>query len=324
MPFQDIDEVSTVEVPRAPSRVERFVRKIFVEDWNLKLLSLGITLLLWFVVTSQNTPINTHASVQLKFISPDSLEISNDPPKSVDVLLTGSKHKLDQMDRTSLVANIDISDQHAGERVLRLADRAQIPLLPQGVKVDAFQPSAISIHLEPVVDKQLQVDPKIDGSPGDGLEVYSVRPSKTIVNVHGPASHVNALPNAKTETISVAGHKESFTAANVAIDISDPKIDLLDPVINVEIEIGSRRVERVFSNVPVTSDGNVRVTQSSATVTLIGPPALMNELQMKDIKLRLTGNGLEPVLELPPQFQGKIILKSLKPERFVATASSPV
>src|ERR1700741_4902478 len=108
MPFQDIDEVSEVESPRPPSRVERLLRKIFVEDWNLKLLSLGITLLLWFVVTGQNTPISTHTSVQLRFIRPEALEISNDPPRSVEVLLTGSKHKLDELDRTSLIATIDI------------------------------------------------------------------------------------------------------------------------------------------------------------------------------------------------------------------------
>src|SRR6185436_6862929 len=137
MPFQDIDEVSEVESPRAPSRVERLLRKIFIEDWNLKLLSLGITLLLWIVVTSQNTPINTHAIVQLRFITPDSLGISNDPPRNVDVLLTGSKHKLDELDRTSLIANIDITDQRAGERILRLADRAHIDQLPEGVKIDA-------------------------------------------------------------------------------------------------------------------------------------------------------------------------------------------
>ena len=82
MPFQDIDEVSSEE-PRAPSNLNRVLRRIFVEDWNLKLLSLAITLALWFVVTGQNTPVNTHATVQLKYIKPEGLEISNEPPKRV-------------------------------------------------------------------------------------------------------------------------------------------------------------------------------------------------------------------------------------------------
>ncbi|PWT93714.1 MAG: hypothetical protein C5B55_04010 [Blastocatellia bacterium] len=318
MPFQDVDEVSTVEA-RVPSRLERILRKIFIEDWNLKLLSLGITLLLWFVVTSQNTPINTHASAQLKFNRPDSLEISNDPPRTVDVLLTGSKHKLDELDRTSLIATVDISDQHEGERVLRLADRAQIAQLPQGVKIEGFQPSVISIRLEAVIDKEIPIEPRIEGTPAPGYEVYAVRPSKTTVSAHGPASNVNAIPKALTETVSVSGRKESFTEPNVALDISDPKVDLLNPVLSVDIEIGERRTETVFADVPVDADNNAKLLQHTATVTLAGPGTLMSQLKRTDIRVHLNGNASQPTLELPSVYQGKVILKSIKPEKFVAS-----
>jgi YbbR domain-containing protein len=317
MPFQDIDEVSSVEAPRAPSRVERLLRKIFVEDWNLKLLSLGITLLLWFVVTGQNTPINTHASVQLRFIRPDALEISNDPPRSVDVLLTGSKHKLDEMDRASLIATVDISDQRAGERPLRLADRAHIDLLPDGVKIDAFQPSAITIRLEPIIQKQLSVEPKIEGTPADGYEVYSVRLDKTTVSASGPASNVYAIPKALTETISVAGRKESFTASNVSLNIADPKVDVLNPLVTVDIEIGEKRTEKVFENVPITTDANIHLLQRTASITLAGPRDLLTQLRPSDVTLRLNGDGT-PILDLRPPYEGKIFLKATKPEKFVA------
>ena len=42
-------------------------------------------------------------------------------------MLTGSRNKLDDLTSLDLVATVDISDQRAGERVLRLADKAQIP-----------------------------------------------------------------------------------------------------------------------------------------------------------------------------------------------------
>lgn len=34
--------------------VERLVRRIFIEDWSLKLLALAITLVLWFVVSGHD------------------------------------------------------------------------------------------------------------------------------------------------------------------------------------------------------------------------------------------------------------------------------
>ena len=318
MPFQDVDEVSAVESPRPPSRVERVLRKVFIEDWNLKLLSLGITLLLWFVVTGQNTPINTHATVQLRFVRPDALEISNDPPRNVDVLLIGSRHKLDDIDRTSLIATIDISDQRAGERILRLADRAHIEQLPDGVKIDKFEPGNISIRLEPIVHKELPIEARIEGTPAEGYEVYAVHLSKPTVSAAGPASKVNAIAKAMTETISVAGRKDSFSAANVALDIADPKVDVREPIVTVDVEIGEKRTERVFENVPITADANVQLVQRSANVTLIGPNALITQLQPGNLTLRLNSDGT-PGVDLPQPFAGKVVLKSTKPEKLVAT-----
>src|SRR5918996_3424494 len=191
MPFQDEDEVTTSDPRPAPNRVEKMLRRIFIEDWSLKLLSLAIAIVLWMLVTGQNQPVTAHLNIQLNFIRPQSLEISNDPPRTVDVMLTGSRNKLDDLTSLDLVATVDISDQRAGERVLRLADKAQIPL-PQGIKVDGFQPSAIPVHLEPILERQIAVEPKLDGKPPDGFEVYGVHPSKSSVVVRGPASRVNA------------------------------------------------------------------------------------------------------------------------------------
>src|SRR5215212_7313721 len=205
MPFQDEDEITTSDPRRAPNRVEKLLRRIFIEDWSLKLLSLAIAIVLWLLVTGQNEPVTAHVNVQLNFIRPQSLEISNDPPRTVDVMLTGSRNKLDDLTSLDLVATVDISDQRAGERVLRLADKAQITL-PQGVKVDGFQPSAVPVRLEPIVERQVAIDPKLEGKPADGYEVYGVRPNKGSVTVRGPESRVNALQKVVTESIWLTGH----------------------------------------------------------------------------------------------------------------------
>ena len=239
MPFQDVDEVETPEFERRPSRAAKLARRIFLEDWSLKLLSLAIAIVLWLVVTGQNEPVTAHVNVQLNFIRPQSLEISNDPPRTVDVMLTGSRNKLDDLTALDLVATVDLSDQQPGERVLRLADKAVISL-PQAVKVDGYQPSAIPIRLEPIIERQVPIEPKLEGKPADGYQVYGVHPNKGSVLVRGPESRVNALQKVLTETISLNGLKESFTARNMAIDVPDAKIDLLDPVVTVQIDIGPK------------------------------------------------------------------------------------
>ena len=57
MPFQDVDETDVVEVPRQPTAFERGARRMFLQDWSLKLLALAITLALWLAVTGQNEPL---------------------------------------------------------------------------------------------------------------------------------------------------------------------------------------------------------------------------------------------------------------------------
>lgn len=315
MPFQDIDETTAPEPRPAPNRAEKLLRRIFVEDWSLKLLSLAIAVVLWLLVTGQNEPVTAHLNVQLNFIRPQSLEISNDPPRTVDVMLTGSRNKLDDLTSLDLVATVDLADQRAGERVLRLTDKALITL-PQGIKIDGFQPSAIAIRLEEVLERQVNVEPKLEGKPEDGFEVYNVYPNKGSIAVRGPASRVNALQKVTTESIWLAGRKESFTAPSVAIDVPDPKVDLLEPVVNVNVEIGERRVEKSFSGVSVTTAEGGKVQPATTSVTLLGMASLINTLKPDEVKIVLDAD-LEPRLEIPEALKGKVILKSVSPSKFV-------
>ena len=316
MPFQDIDETTIPEPRPVQHRTQKLLRRIFVEDWSLKLLSLAIAIVLWLLVTGQNQPVTAHVNVQLNFIRPPALEISNDPPRTVDVTLTGSRNKLDDLTSLDLVATVDLSNQGAGERVLRLADKAIITL-PQGIKVDGFQPSALPIRLEEIVDRQVAVEPKLEGKPDDGFEVYSVYPNKGSVAVRGPASRVAALQKIPTESIWLAGRKASFTAQNVALDVSDPKVDLLEPMVDVAVEIGERRIEKDFSGVAVASVDGGKVQPATTSVTLLGVASFLYALKPEELKIVLNGENLEPRLELPDVLKGKVILKSVHTSKFV-------
>ena len=315
MPFQDVDDIAISEPQAVPTRIEKLLRRIFIEDWSLKLLSLAIAIVLWMLVTGQNQPVTAHLNVQLNFIRPQSLEISNDPPRTVDVMLTGSRNKLDDLTSLDLVATVDITDQRAGERVLRLADRAQIAL-PQGIKVDGYQPSAIPIRLEEIVERQVPVEPKLEGQPANGFEVYAVSPNKGSVSIRGPASHVNTLQKVLTESVWLAGHKESFTQPNVAIDVPDPKVDLLEPVVNVNVEIGERRVERTLPGVSVSTADGGKVQPATTAVTVLGVASLVNSLKPEEVKIVLDAD-LKPQLEVPDALKGKVTLKSVQTSKFI-------
>ena len=316
MPYQDIDEVAT-EPTRTPSGVEKLFRRIFLEDWSLKLLSLGITLVLWLIVTGQNQPVTTHVNVQLNFVRPQSLEISNDPPKTVDVALLGSRTKLDKLSSPDLIATIDLTDMKAGERMVRLSERAELSL-PSGVRVTGFSPSAIPIQLEPMIEKQLPVEPRLNGKPAEGYELYSTSANPSQVTVRGPAGHLNLLNKATTETIWLGGQKESFTATNVAIDVTDSKVELMDPAVTVQINIGERRSEKTFSNVSVVSESGFNFEPDRANVTVLGAAEVLEKLNSDALKVVLN-DALEPRIEVASVPQGSVALKSINPAKFNRT-----
>jgi len=243
MPFQDEDETATTAVPRSPSALERFLRKLFFEDRGLKLLALAITLVLWFGVAGQNEPITKTTTVQLNLVHPPNLDISNDPPRTIEVVLTGSRQRIEPIRALDLIATVDVSKLQAGERVLRLSNETVQMEVPDGVKIESFKPWTFPLKLEPHVERLLGIEIKLEGRPADGYEVYGAHPSRDTVRVQGPASHVNALRKAPTETISIDGKNATLTVPSVAINIPDQKVEVEDPVVDVTVEIGERRVE---------------------------------------------------------------------------------
>jgi hypothetical protein len=86
------------------------------------------------------------------------------------------------------------------------------------------------------VERELVVEPHLEGKPAPTYEMKEVQVTPIRVRVTGPASHVNALENAQTEIISIEGRRESFDVPHASIHVSDPKVGVIDKV-NVHVTI---------------------------------------------------------------------------------------
>jgi hypothetical protein len=113
--------------------------------------------------------------------------------------------------------------------------------LPPGVKIQGFHPATIPMRLEPSAESQIDVEIKFEGKLPEGYEMTGSSTTPAKIRVSGPSDRVIALRKALTETVWLDGKTESFSLPNVAINISDPKIDLLDPTVNVRVEIAEKR-----------------------------------------------------------------------------------
>lgn len=238
MPYQDEDDEATTPVSRNPTSFERWARKILLEDWGLKLLAAAVTVALWTAVTGQNQPVRQRTAVQLHFVRPAGIEISNEVPSSVEVTLRGSPSRLNSVG-PSLVATVDLTNQKPGERVVRLQEKAQLQL-PSDVSIEGFRPATLALKLEPIIEGIADVEVKFDGKLPNGYEVKGVSVTPSRVKLRGPSDRVSPLQKVVTESVSLDDRKESFDLSNVAVIVGDPKVEVVDTTVAVHVEIAQK------------------------------------------------------------------------------------
>jgi YbbR domain-containing protein len=312
--------VTTRGDEKEPGVSRRWLRALLFEDWTLKVLALAITLGLWYAVTTQRAPATMRLrAVQLDFILPENVELGNDPVDEVDITLEGSQGKLAELNARNLMARADVADLRPGDRVARLSDKNVTMDLPDGVHIVEITPRSLTLHLETVAEREVPVEVRFEGEPPEGFRRGQIQITPPSVRVRGPESHVAAVERAFTETISLAGQRETLTLPQVAIDIADHKVTPLDPSVAVRVELSEEQTERRFANVPVRSAAGGPVAPTTATVTLRGPHSIVESLRPEDVRLvvEVTDNGtLAPRLSLPPSIAGRVELVSTTPPEF--------
>ena len=287
----------------------RLLRRVFLDDWLLKSVAMLITIALWLGVTGLRAPTTARMrSIPLSIRVGNDIEITNSPVQEVDLIITGDKRKIDQINQRDLVVSLDLADIPAGDRAVQITPENVNIELPTGVKLEEVQPSKIAVKLEKVEERDVAVRAEIEGSIAENSEIYdeTVTPGK--VRVRGPESFVKTLDFVSTEKINLENQDADFTVRQVALNVVNPKVTLLDTAVDVDFRIGEKRVERVFI-VPVQGE------KKTATVILFGGRSIIEALKAEDLRVEnLKNEAGENVLTpiLPTAVQDKLEIKKIK------------
>lgn len=304
--------LSERNAPRIPRRffLKQIIRKLFFEDWLVKLVALGVTLALWLGVTGLSTPTTTRLSgipLSLRFTS--DTEVTNSPITEIDVIISGDNRKIAQINRNDLVASVDLTDVVPGDRVIPLtADNVRLEL-PLGVRLDEITPGRMVVRLEAVEEKEVAVKIEVSGKPPDGYEVYSQTANPARVRVRGPLSLTKTLSQVATEKVDLDGKNADFTARQTPLTAPNAKLTLLETAVDVSIKIGERRVEKTLV-VPVNDGSGKRVS-----VTLFGGRTVLNDLTPEEIQVEIVKNdaGVDtPQITLPSELQQSVEVRKSK------------
>jgi hypothetical protein len=118
---------------------------VLTRHWELKLLALGVSMVLWaFVMTSEKSDLIMAAPLELDNM-PVGLEVKGDRPGSVDVQLHGLRGTLSRLGTDRVKARLDLAGSKAGEVTVDVLPE-QITV-PPGITVVRVNPSRVRLVL---------------------------------------------------------------------------------------------------------------------------------------------------------------------------------
>ena len=283
------------------------IRKIFLEDWLLKLTALLITFALWYGVSVSTKKGTATLDAQLSFRVADDAVLMNASRQEVRISVTGNDRLIsDLYGRRDLNITADLTQTEAGDRIVQLTPQTVSTNLPSGIKLEDIQPGRIAVTLEPLIQKDLPVEAAITGEPAAGFEVYSTMVSPARARVTGPMSFMETLASVPTGAVDISGARNAVVAHQVAISLNNPRVTISDTVVNVTVEVGEKRIERLF----VLAADAKRVTAS-----LFGPRSVIAKLKPSDLKAEIikgdNGNDV-PQLTLPESARSTVEIRDLK------------
>jgi hypothetical protein len=190
---------------------------MLMENIPLKLVSLGLATLLWFVIAGEKTSeMGVSAPLELQNF-PKDLEVTGEPVDNVEVRLRASPGIIQRIGPGDVSAQLDLAGLQEGEHIVHLTDKSI--RMPFGVKVVKITPSLLTLNLERTLQKVVPVRPRLVGRPAPGFEVGDVRADPAEVRIAGPRSRVQEVESAFTEPLSIEGAQAGVSdVVNMGLD----------------------------------------------------------------------------------------------------------
>jgi len=173
---------------------------ILENDLVLKIISVLIGILIWFVVLDQQNPMSEHTiSVPLRtnkevLAAKNISLVSSTIPDNVNVVIKGRKQRLDKVSVSDFHAFLDFSGiENTGQTSMNIP----IPQYSgdQDIIISDVYPKTVRISLERIVRKEFPINIKWSGSFPEGYEAVNVKLSPDSVVLQDLESVINSIDN---------------------------------------------------------------------------------------------------------------------------------
>ena len=263
--------------------------------FGLKVVSVGLAVMLWMIVSGEET-VERGLRVPLEFQQfPAGLELQQEMPSTMDVRVRGGSGTLSRLSPADVVAVLNLHGARPGQQLFHLtADQVRVPF---GVEVTQLTPASIALVFETTASRQVPVAPAIEGKPAPGFVISKITSDPAVVEVVGPESAVKRVTEAITETIPIADAKATVRES-VTVGFLEPSVRLKQPRgATVTVDIVPAPLERIVRGRPVHLQNlaptlSARAIPAVVDVTLRGSRDPLNRAAADDITASVDLGGL--------------------------------
>lgn len=259
--------------------------KRITKNFWIKLFCLLSATILWiYIAAGQNTIGKYPGSLKIKAINLPSGLIANYDVNTVEIKVMAEPGVWSKLSSDTFSAYVDLSSHSEGTYEFPVNVVSSTP----GVQIVEKNPEKILVSLEPVIQKEISINKKTEGSAAEGLVAGTIDLDVSKVVVRGPKSIIDNITEA-TAVIALNGEADKFTKkiSLAALDEKGEKIGNITfdpPEVNASVLIVKASNNKSVG-IKVKTEGyaktgyfvsNISVTPSIVDIT--GPTSLLSDV----------------------------------------------
>ena len=202
------------------------VRRLFLHNIGLKLVSLALAVGLWANV-ARDPVAEVELRVPIEFHNlPTNLEVDSANFTEAQIRLRGPERLIHQLQNGDVRAELDLAAVNPGERTFDLT--ARHVHVPQDLEVVQIIPGQYHLSFDIRDVRIVEVRPRMTGSFASGMRVAQVIADPPKVTISGPRRRVEAVEAAITDAVDASGTMTRASFVTQAY-VPDPLIQIVHP-----------------------------------------------------------------------------------------------
>jgi YbbR domain-containing protein len=178
------------------------MKRLFLRNWPLKLLSLCAAFLLWLIFSGAHE-LTTAITVPIQYRNiPKHLEISSEMVEEAHLVLRGPSARLSRLSGAEIPVIINLGDiTTAGQRTFSIhRDNVE---LPPSVILERALPAQVRLSFEQRITRQAPVHVRFENVPaGQTVEGFVVEPPT--LEIFGPRSSVMRIERVEADPVDLS------------------------------------------------------------------------------------------------------------------------